>query len=131
MKIAHYKKEFDRYRRLLVMPHSERQFFLMMGRFWLARHGFKREHKVYYGKRRHQFWSLDLAIPKRKIFIEVDSAQWHPAGNRRDILKDVDLHQRGWVGLRVTTDDMRSPRRTRHYVRTFVKDPEAFYRKYG
>lgn len=131
MNVTYYKKEFQRRKRLLNPPHSERRFHSIMGRFWLMRHGFIREYRVYYGKGHHQFWCLDLSIPRRRIYIEVDSRQWHPKGNRNDIVKDFDLSRQGWTGIRVTTDDMKNPKATRKYVRAFIKNPERFFEKYG
>lgn len=130
MNTMYWRKEFSRAKRLFRMPHSERRFYNIMGRFWLLRHGFVREYKVYYGRSKHQFYCLDLSVPRRKLYIEVDSRRWHKPGNHNDVVKDFVLKRAGWTGIRVTSDDMRNEKGTRKYVRQFIKDPAKFYRKY-
>lgn len=51
---------------------------------------------------------LDLAVPERKLSIEVDHPEWHatPEGLQRDHSRDNELTLMRWERLRFTTDDV-------------------------
>lgn len=52
--------------------------------------------------------SLDLAVPGRKLSVEVDHPHWHatPEGLQRDHSRDNELALLEWERLRFTTDDV-------------------------
>ena len=45
-------------------------------------------------------YSIDFAIPDKKIGIECDGERWHKKGNNHDRKRDAFLKKQGWKMLR-------------------------------
>lgn len=114
--------ELKRLHRLYVEPEpSARRLINAVGVFWLWRHGARREFKVKLWKDGKGWYSIDLALPHKKLGVEADGGA-HERTQRRDYVRDFRLSEKGWQILRINDEDVkRHPYRIKRRVRQFFK----------
>lgn len=118
-----FGKELRRIIRVLRPSPAERKFAECMGYWFFVTHTVKREYKV-------RGFVIDYAIPAKKVAIEIDGKNYH--GGRQDIIKDMALKDEGWFVYRIQAAELwREPKLVRRYIKLFVRNPEAYIRKYG
>jgi len=63
-------------------------------------------------------WSIDAAVPSKKIAVELDGEYWHslPAMVDRDRRKDAWLKERGWTVIRIVMSRGDDPPTLAHKV---------------
>lgn len=64
-------------------------------------------------------YSVDFAIPARKIAIEVDGVYWH--NSEKDARKDATLEQNGWCVVRITETEINNAKSLTSLLRNRLK----------
>ena len=114
--------DMKRLHRLWIKPErSVVELTKIVGVWWLMLHGVKREYKVILWRESHGWYSLDFAIPRKKLAVEADGSV-HNQTVRHDITRDQRLSDKGWQVLRISVREMRAdPRKVKRQVRKFLK----------
>jgi len=75
---------------------------------WMTANGFVPQYKFLTGVHTNKLprmFSLDFALPERKLYIEIDGTV-HRLRKERDARRDAMMTERGWTGLRIPSKNV-------------------------
>ena len=61
-------------------------------------------------------WSIDFAIPSRKVAIEADGDYWHTILAARDARRDATMNDAGWTVVRLAESDVNAARNLGQFI---------------